>query len=641
MIKVVNHEPDTIVLPIAAAAPKPSSTRNLALDGLRGIAVLAVMAYHYWPERVPGGFLGVDLFFVLSGFLITLGLLKNLGSGLLKDLGGFWMRRARRLLPAMLLMLLGATALASLAAQNLPARLRAQWAGALTYTSNWMQIANGNSYFERSEPPYFQHLWSLAVEEQFYVIWPVLLAALAVLLRNKESLFCGILMLAAASGLSMFVSYDPSQDASALYFGTWTHGFGLLLGAAAAVGAARRAAKSSPAVRKRPTRGQQWTPVLLLATMFGAFLFMGDTSTVAYRGGMFCFALLSSTLILVLTNPHTGIHRLLSLSGIRWIGNRSYGLYLWHWPLLVLAKRIFPPEAEAAAVLCSIPLTFLAAVASWRMVEQPILRNGFTETLRSWFLHIKNVARSIFSGTTRRYAGVLSLCLMLLLPVSAAGVLIASPGQTQLEQQLAQAQQLLDDQTSAGLPAPTQTGDSAAKPRPGEPIAHRHKARSRKAGRHGFTGKDVTAIGDSVMLASSQQLLKQLPGIRIDAHVGAQVWEAADKLSQLKASGKLRSVVVIGLGTNGDFQDGAIERIRSVIGPKRELLLLTAYAPRTWIDSVNDKYRSAAGADPHAHIIDWATAAAKVPDLARDRIHPGPQGAAAYAQLVSQAVRGL
>ena len=629
------------MLPVAAAASKHGSTRNLALDGLRGIAVLAVMAYHYWPERVPGGFLGVDLFFVLSGFLITGGLLKNLGAGTMKNLGGFWVRRARRLLPAMLLMLLGATALAALTVQNLPAQLRSQWVGALTYTSNWMQIASGSSYFEHSEPPYFQHLWSLAVEEQFYVIWPVLLAALAVLLRNRETLFGGILMLAMASGLSMFLNYDPTQDTSALYFGTWTHGFGLLLGAAAAVWSARKAAKPAPAATTRPSGGQQWFLVLALTTMFGAFFFMEDTSAAAYQGGMLCFAVLAAVTILALANPHTGIHRLLSLSGIRWIGNRSYGLYLWHWPLLILVKLIFPPEAEAAAVLCSIPLTFLAAVASWRMVEQPILRNGFRETFYSWGLRISGVVRSISSGTTRRYASVLSLCLMLLLPVSAAGVLIASPGQTQLEQELAQAQQMLDDQESTAPLVPTLSDDSAAETGQGEPITHQKKAKHQPASGGNFKGKDVIAIGDSVMLASSQQLLKQLPGIRIDARVGAQVWDAADKLNQLKAAGKLRSVVVIGLGTNGDFQDGTIERIRSVIGPKRELLILTAYAPRNWIDSVNDKYRAAAKTDPHIHIIDWAATAAKVPDLARDRIHPGPQGAAAYAQLVSRTVRGL
>ncbi len=597
--------------------------RNPALDGLRGLAVLAVIAYHLWPAQLPGGFLGVDLFFVLSGYLITSGLLRNHGRAALRSMGGFWVRRVRRLVPAMLLMLLGATALALAAAPNLPANLRAQWVGALSYTSNWMQIANGNSYFSAAQPPYFQHLWSLAVEEQFYVLWPLLLIGITLLVGTGRRLIGGILVLGFASSATMAALYDPLQDTSALYFGTWTHGFGLFFGSAAAAYAAYRGGGTVRWGRSRGTR--QLIPLLLIGCMIAGFFLLPDTSAAAYRGGMALFAAAGALLILALQAPGSAVYRLLSIDYLRWVGHRSYGLYLWHWPLLVLCKLVFPATAPSAAVLCAIPLAFLAAAASWYFVEEPILSHGFRATLRSWGAGALQVVRSLFFGTQRRYSAAVGMSLTMMVPVGIAMVLANSPMQSQLEAQLVQAQQVLDQQqTSAPEVAP-------------EPVAEeKHHTRSK-----GFSGKDVTALGDSVMLASSPQLLKQLPGVYIDAHVGAQVWDAAPKLRAMKRAGTLRKVVVMGLGTNGDFQNGTLVEIRRAIGPDRELLLITAYAPRTWVDSVNDKYHAAAQQQKHTHIIDWAEQAGSVEDLASDRIHPGPQGAAEYGALVRRAVKNL
>ncbi len=610
--------------------------RNLALDGLRGIAVLAVLAYHFWPGVLPGGFLGVDLFFVLSGYLITSGLRRGARSGRFSDLRSFFSRRARRLLPAMMLVLVVSTALALLAAGQLPAGLRWQWVGAVTYTSNWMQIAQGSSYFASMEPLYFQHFWSLAVEEQFYLLWPLVLALLAWLLRSRRALAGGILVLAAASAASMAWGFDPSKDSSVLYFGTWTHGFGLLLGAAGAV-LGERSGSAAVAVPRRKWTLIQLSQVLVLVAMLAGFRLLPDTSATAYRGGMALFCLLGTLLVLTLNMPGTLVHSLLSLKFLRWWGSRSYGLYLWHWPLLLLATTVFPPQAATAAVLCTIPLVILAAELSWRFVEEPILRHGFRAAIADWHHRVADRVKRVWNGATGSFSAVLPLLALVLVPACAVSVLLASPAHSELEQQLAQAQDVLAEQQELP-PAPEASG---AGPAEAAATAPQQEARNSDRDPQTFTGNDVTALGDSVMLASSQQLLKKLPGISIEASVGAQIWDAPARLRELENAGRLRTVVVLGLGTNGDLPAGTMDEVRRILGPKRELLLVTAYAPRPWIGSVNKKFRAVAESDARTHLVDWAGAAPGVGDIARDAIHPGPQGSAAYGTLLFEAVAKL
>ncbi len=633
-----------MIQPVLLSAAPPQSAddntqpinRNLGLDGLRGIAVLAVMTYHFWPSLLPGGFLGVDLFFTLSGFLITGGLLRSMAGRRFPDLRGFWLRRVRRLVPAMILVLVLCTALALLAVGQLPAGLRWQWAGALTYTSNWMQIAHGNSYFSSVEPLYFQHFWSLAVEEQFYVLWPLVLVLLVALLRRRSALMWGILVVAAASAATMAWGFDASADSSVLYFGTWTHGFGLLLGSAGAVACA----DGQVVRRDRSQRARmliQLSQILILCCLLVAFALLPDTSAIAYQGGMALFCVAATVLMTTLRNSGTWGYTLLSQKYLRWLGHRSYGLYLWHWPLLVLAQTIFPPQAQTAAVLCVIPLIFPAAQLSWQFVEQPILQHGFTLTLSEWAKNIAGRVMQVWNGATRSFGAVATLLALVLVPLCAASVLMASPAQGQLEQQLALAQNALEEESKAPVveeQQPQTTNDAQRDNSTKKPSKNDTAPRK-------YTGRDVTALGDSVMLASSPQMLKKLPGISIHASVGAQIWDAPARLRELKGAGELRKVVVVGLGTNGDVPAGTLEQIRSVIGAKRELLLITASAPRQWISHVNDSLRAAAESDSRTHIVEWDQTAPTVDDMARDDIHPGPHGGAAYGQLLEDAVRKL
>ncbi|MFJ6415275.1 acyltransferase family protein [Paeniglutamicibacter sp. NPDC091659] len=629
----MNSSPAIVARPVSGVVgSSPAPARNPALDGLRGLAVLAVIAYHLWPQVLPGGFLGVDLFFVLSGYLITCGLLRRLDAGLSVGLRGFWIRRARRLVPAMLLMLVGTTALAILAGGELPTGLRAQWLGALSYTSNWLQIASGNSYFASAEPPYFQHLWSLAIEEQFYLLWPVVLVLLVVVLRTKTKLFAAVAILGVAAAASMAWAFVPGQDASPLYFGTWTHGFGLLFGSAAAIYASSRSSLLAPCPLARAGRTEQWAVGLLLVAMLVAMFLLPDTSAAAYRGGMALFCVAAAAMILSLERRHTLVRAVLNQQHLRWMGNRSYGLYLWHWPLLVLAGVLFPPRAATAATLCVLAATFLAAAASWHLVEQPIMRDGFRTSLRALQRNVEERREVLFSGMPGRYGQIMPLAALLLIPMCAATVLVTSPGQSSLQRQLTEAQEMLGEQAETPDIAPAPEAQSA--PFTGKVDG---KAAASEKGTHA-TGRDVTALGDSVMLASTRELLKELPGISIHASVGAQIREAPEKLERLRDANRLRRVVVLGLGTNGDLPAGTLEKVRDVIGPDRELLLVTVHAPRDWADSVNEKYRSAAAKYANVHLVDWAGLAPELDDFARDRIHPGPRGTREYARLMSSAL---
>ncbi|THI95812.1 acyltransferase, partial [Nocardioides sp.] len=315
-----------------------------ALDGIRALAVTAVVAYHLFPTAVPGGFLGVDVFFVLSGYLITRGLALGIASGRGVGLVRFWVRRTVRLLPALVVMLVVVTAAAGLAGGAAAVRLRPQLMAALTYTSNWYQADAGLSYFERSEPPVLQHLWSLAVEEQFYLFWPLLLIAIVVVTGSARAAAGVTAVLAAASAIAMAVAFVPGEDPSRLYFGTDTHGFSLLIGAVAALVSLSRTPwvtrwLVAPVGWRREAQGPV-TVVAVLVCVLGVLL-IGETSAFAYRGGIVLVDLAAAVAVLAVATPGAA-SPLLAARPLVWVGRRSYGIYLWHWPPIVLLAGLAP-----------------------------------------------------------------------------------------------------------------------------------------------------------------------------------------------------------------------------------------------------------------------------------------------------------
>ena len=362
---------------MAYATTAPGGLRYMpALDGLRAVAVVAVLCYHADVGWASGGYFGVDAFFVLSGFLITSLLLVEWDRDGRIDLGAFWARRARRLLPALGLVLLAVVAYAAWIAQPVELRqLRASALSTIGYVANWHQILSEQSYFEQfAAPSPLRHTWSLAIEEQFYLVWPLLVLGVLCLRRGSVRALAGLCaVLAAGSAVWMAVLFDPDTDPSRVYYGTDTRLQSLAIGALLATVAARKGA-----VEGRVGR------VLLHGAALGAAAALAlvwtttsDRDAWQYRGGFAATALLVAVVIASVTQPeHRGpLGAVLSLRPLRWVGTISYGLYLWHWPVYVFLDEARTGRTGGALVALRLAVTFAVSTVSYALVERPV-RHG-------------------------------------------------------------------------------------------------------------------------------------------------------------------------------------------------------------------------------------------------------------------------
>ncbi|MDO5635584.1 MAG: acyltransferase, partial [Micrococcus sp.] len=313
--------------------PRPGHIPGL--DGIRAIAILGVLVFHFTPSVLPGGFLGVDVFFVLSGFLITTLLLREIdGKGRI-DLLGFWRRRARRLLPALVLVVLTSVTLARLIGGDLLVGIGRQTLGALTFTTNWLEISAGASYFHSTSPILFINFWSLAVEEQFYIVWPLALVAVLALTRTGRQRIGVVAGIGLASTILMAVLYTPGEDATRVYYGTDTHLMGLMGGAALALAWANPQHRAG--LRSRVWRRWRGVAVLGALLVLAAQMRWMDAATpFTFRGGFLLAALATMVLIAGLLESGGPWRRVMEVPLLRWVGERSYGIYLWHWPVLVI-----------------------------------------------------------------------------------------------------------------------------------------------------------------------------------------------------------------------------------------------------------------------------------------------------------------
>jgi len=352
------------------------------VDGLRAVAVLAVLLYHADLPWIRGGFLGVDVFFVISGYLITSLLLAEWRQRGRIDLPAFWLRRARRLLPALFLLIAVTLIFAVVALSGEVAGLRDDALAAVGYVTNWYLVFSDQSYFEMmGRPSLFRHLWSLAVEEQFYILWPLVLSALLWLWRPRYVLPL-VLGGAVASAMLMALLYRPDADPSRVYYGTDTRGVGLLVGAALAfVWAPGRVAALTGAARR-------W---LLDAIGLGAlgvlvysFIRLDGYDPFLYQGGFAMVALASAAVVAVLVHPGTHLGSLFGRQPLRWLGLRSYGVYLWHWPVYMLTRpQLDIPIDGLPLLVLRLGVTVLIAELSYRFVETPARRGALGRIWRA------------------------------------------------------------------------------------------------------------------------------------------------------------------------------------------------------------------------------------------------------------------
>jgi peptidoglycan/LPS O-acetylase OafA/YrhL len=637
------------------------------LDGLRALAVLAVIAFHEQLGWAPGGLLGVGVFFTLSGYLITDLLLGQWAARGRLALADFWARRARRLLPALFVMVAVITAWISLFDRTRLATLRGADAAAATYSSNWYLIIQGQSYFARFAPPQpLDHLWSLAVEEQFYLVWPWLLLAGLLLVRKVRRgrpggvawLALPTLALAACSALEMLVLYHPGLDPTRVYEGTDTRAAGLLIGAALAM--------TWPS--RRPAPGRAARALLDVGGIAGLAVIAlmiwrtGQYSPFLYRGGLVLLSFASAAVIAAVATPRTLTGRVLGWGPLRWLGVRSYGIYLWHYPVIVLTT---PANATENLVRASwqVAVTIAVAALSWRYIEEPIRRGALARLWKQVRATTARPAGAHAAAKTGR-AGTLAAAPTALAAVAAAAVLVtASAG-------LSGAFSAPNATSLAGssLPAPPSAGAQPAAARAGNKLSP--SSGSATARRPKCSG--VAHLGDSTsegMVSAAylanpdQRLVAQYHDVGVQKVVtnivGANsiVETLPGDTNDYNAAREIvsqgfRGCWVIALGTN-DTADVAIGSAVGRLQRIEEMMSVAHGKPVLWVDVVsqldsgpyaesnmqlwNAALRQACSHYPNMRIFNWASVA-QPSWFISDGIHYTSAGYAQRAQQIAEAL---
>lgn len=586
------------------------------LDGLRAVAVLAVVAYHLTFSWAKGGLLGVGVFFVVSGYLITDLLMSELHHRGTIALKQFWARRARRLLPALFVMLFVVMGFVTLFEHSQLPAMRSDLLPAIFYYSNWWFIFRHVSYFAKFGPPSpLGHLWSLAIEEQFYLVWPFVILAGVRWIRSRRLRIALILAAAAGSATEMALLFAPYVNPTRVYDGTDTRAFALLIGAALAMTLPR-----SQAFAPISTGARRVIEAVGTASLIGIFVMywqVGEYSPFLYRGGMVLLSVLTAGVIAVIVHPGARLGNLLGRNPLRWIGERSYGIYLWHYPVIVLTTPAHAPPNLLRAFL-QVGASITLAALSWRFIEQPV-RHG---ALGRLWQRVRQHEWNLRSGLPRLTAGQWALAVAV-----AANAVVCLVGVSGLV-------------TAPALAA-------AAHDHTVLPPRHHHETSTSVANESGTTattapppaGQGVTAIGDSIMVDAAPYLTQMLPGIVIDAKVGQQLYQVQATVPTLKADGDIGTRLILELGTNGGYSVTQLENLLTSLGPMKKIVLVNTRVPDPWQTEVNATMATVAAAYPNVTLMNWYADSANSPQyFYTDGIHLNPVGAKVYASLIVQAL---
>ncbi|MGG0655904.1 acyltransferase family protein [Rummeliibacillus pycnus] len=621
------------------------------LDGLRAISVIAVILYHLHVSGIVGGYLGVTIFFVLSGYLITDLLVNEWEKYGTINLKNFWIRRFRRLIPALFVMLILVGFWITLFQRSFLVGLRSEILAAIFYVSNWFYVVQDHSYFTKFSPPSpLQHMWSLAVEEQFYIIWPLVIIIALPFVRQKEKFALGILGAACISAISMAIMFTPGEDPSRVYYGTDTRAFSLLIGATLAfVWPSKKLKENVTNGGKKLLNGVGIVSFFLLLLMF---FFMHEEGPFLYYGGMFLASIVTAILIATIVHPASSIGDIFSYRPLIWIGIRSYGIYIWHFPFIVLmGAGIEGVDVPLWKLLLIIAFTLILAELSWRFVEDPVRKGEWKIWLHKFQTHEWSWNWKEWTLPYRIGSAFVG-CIIIIFVMG----MIFTPAETKsnseaLEQHLKEEQKKLDDAKI------TTTSDKEKKEKT---IAQNDSTKEKKEEKQKSTVEvkakqetnphkivamevprsiSVTAIGDSVMLSAATALQQQIPQIIVDAKVGRQAYDAIEVVNKLKQEGKLGEVVVLGLGSNGDFSETQMNNLLSAIGNDRHIYLVNTRVPRNWQDNVNRKINNAVKSHQNTKLIDWYNVTEGQYGLFYDdHIHPNQEGEKYYTALISSEI---
>jgi peptidoglycan/LPS O-acetylase OafA/YrhL len=565
-----------------------------AIDGLRALAVIAVMFYHLGFSWIPGGFLGVDLFFVISGYVITRMLLDSIAQSGGLDLRGFYLARLRRLLPALLFMLTTTVIAVGIWAPDTIKRLLVDTPFALTGTINWWLVANEQDYFESiGRPPLLQHTWSLAVEAQFYLIWPLILYFILKKF-GKKHIPVAALSIAAASGIALLlvsVSIDAANASkvSHVYFGTDTHSIGLFLGAALAVSWIPQNFRVE--ISRKGQNFIDGIGVIGFIGILATFLFIDASNPAMYKIAFPLAGIFGAAIIASIVHPASRFAPVLQNKVLLWIGERSYAIYLWHWVIFQVTRPTVDLAGQAWALYSlRILIVFALADISLRYIELPIRRG----VIQYWIKGRKYRTKKERNRQTSLLSAATVIVVVIAAIVSVRAISIASDARTALEKSLT-----VD--TSNVIP----------------------------------TEKDgLWVTGDSVILGIRSVLEENHPISLVNARIGRQAPELLEVLIQDQPQA-LDSPIIFNLGNNNALSREQVEQIFEAVKGQPQIIVVNTAVPRPWRDGNNQIIREVAANYPQADVIDWNELSNGRPEyFAPDGVHLVPAGVNAYVGAI-------
>ena len=576
-----------------------SSNRYIhSVDGLRAVAVVAVLLYHLGIDWIPGGFLGVDLFFVISGYVITGLILDSIERSGTLDLRAFYLSRIRRLVPALIAMVVLTLLYIGTYAPETVRRFVSDLPYVFTGAMNWALVSRQQDYFEAiGRPPLLQHTWSLAVEAQFYLIWPLVLL-LVLRYFGKKNISVAALGIALVSGIALFlysVQIDTHASAvSHVYFGTDTHSIGLFLGAALAV--SWHPQNLTKEITRRAQDFIDLIGVIGFLGLLSAFLFIKESDPTLYRIAFPIAAIFGCATLISVVHPASRFAPILSTKPMIWIGERSYGIYLWHWIVFQLTRPSIDLVGDDWALYAlRVLVVFALADISLRYVELPV-RRGYFEL---WFRGMKYRTPAV--RIRQRLSALLAIVLTVIVTSTMSISAIQRADQAAIAK--AEAEKAAAQESDDGVVTDT-----------------------------GTPGLWVT--GDSVILGIRNVLAKYQKIELINARVGRQIGELIE-VAKTDQQYVAKSPVILNMGNNNALREADVRSLLDIVKNQPEIIVVNTAVPRSWRESNNKVIANVVKDYSNATLVSWDVISKNHPEyFAEDGVHLNPPGVNAYVAAI-------
>ncbi|GMG60794.1 acyltransferase family protein [Tetragenococcus halophilus] len=613
------------------------------IDGIRTLAVIGVILYHLLPSYLPGGYLGVPILLVISGYLITDLLRQEWKQNEKIDVLKFYIRRLKRLYPSLVTVLVVSTAYITLFQRNLLNNIRGAVFSSLLYVNNWWQIDHGLSYFDRfgNESP-FTHLWTMAVEGQNYLIWPLLFILLIKFVRRRDWIFYILTIGGLLSAIGMAVGFTPGEDPTRIYYGTDTRIFSILIGNALAfIWPSTRLKEEIPDSAKKILNTAGLASLFLLIV---SYIFMDDRFSFPYYGGIYFVSVVTAVLVAVTAHPGASLNRWLTNPVFSYLGKRSYGIYLYQFPVMIFYEaKVNVANNVWLHVFIELALIVLCSELSYRFIEEPLRKFDYKKTwtmIKGWF------SKPILSK--QKAVGIASFIVVLIasIGVSIAPSSAVNANQAEFQEEIQENKQAAqktknEDDTDD---SEEETQDTATD----ENILETYSTNTDHVmEKYGLTEKqvkqaketEVTAFGDSVLLGSTKNIQEIFPDAVIDADVGRQLYDSVDLLQELKDEDNLKENVVLALGSNGYADEAQFDDLMDVIGDRKVYLINVRVPTQRWQNDNNSLFKKMNDKYKRITLVDWYDLSNENTNWFReDQVHPTDVGRVEYTSLLAKKI---